>query len=47
MVQGWWSAIPRSAKAAIIATSALLAFMLLWRAVLIIFSDVVSYASRH
>jgi preprotein translocase subunit SecD len=47
MVREWLSAIPRGAKAAVIATTALLAFMLLWRAVAIIVSDVVSYASRH
>jgi hypothetical protein len=43
----WLSVIPRGARAAIIATTALLAFMLLWRAVAIIVSDVASYASRH
>jgi hypothetical protein len=47
MVREWLSVIPRGAKAAIIATAALLAFMLLWRAVAIIVSDAVSYASRH
>lgn len=47
MVREWLSVIPRGAKAAIIAATGLLAFMLLWRALAIIVSDVVSYASRH
>ena len=47
VVREWLSVIPRGAKVAIIATTALLAFMLLWRAVAIIVSDVVSYTSRH
>ena len=47
MVREWLSGIPRGARAAIIAATALLAILLLWRALAIIISDVISYASRH
>ena len=41
MVREWLSVIPRGAKAAIIVATALLAFMLLWRAVAIIVTAMV------
>jgi ATP adenylyltransferase/5',5'''-P-1,P-4-tetraphosphate phosphorylase II len=47
MVREWLAVVPRSAKAAIMVTTALLAFMLLWRAVAIIITHFVSYASRR
>jgi hypothetical protein len=47
MIREWLSVIPRGARVVITATTAMLAFMLLWRAVAIIVSDAVSYASRH
>ena len=47
MIQAGFSVIKRGAKAAIMVTGALLAFMVLWRVVAIIVSDIASYAWRH
>ncbi len=47
MVRDWFSGIPRGVKAVLMAMGALLTFMLLWRAVVIIIVDIASYLAHH